>query len=90
MWAVLCCPNELPGESFCRELRHAAFLPALLFASTFSSDCIAAIVFLEMSVVPIYLIIGRHGRQQSTAGRPSVADVATERMHLFIIRATRS
>ncbi|MDB5348032.1 MAG: NADH-quinone oxidoreductase subunit [Schlesneria sp.] len=71
VWAVLCCPNELAGESFASNCGKLLSCQALLFASTFSSDGIAAIVFLEMSVVPIYLIIGRHGdgnRRQVAGG----------------------
>lgn len=71
VWAVLCCSQELPGESFAASCGKLLSCQALLFASTYSSDCIAAIVFLEMSVVPIYLIIGRHGdsnRRQVAGG----------------------
>ena len=71
VWAVLCCPNELAGESFAANCGTLLSCQALLFASTFSADCLAAIVFLEMSVVPIYLIIGRHGdsNRRQVAGR---------------------
>lgn len=61
VWAVFCRPEGIAGGSSVSNFARLLTCQGLLSASTFSSDGIASIVFLEMAAIPIYLIIGQSG-----------------------------
>ncbi len=69
VWTGLCCPGRWDGASISFHCIWLMTSQALLLASCFATDVIVAIVFLEIALVPIYLLIGVHGED----GRRPVA-----------------
>ena len=69
VWAVLCGSGRLSTASFSSHCVWLMTSQALLLASCFATDAVAALVFLEMALLPIYVLIGTCGEE----GRRSVA-----------------
>ena len=69
VWAGLCCPGRMENASFSFHCILLMTTQGLLLASCFASDAIASVLFLEIALLPIYLLMGIYGE----AGRRSVA-----------------
>lgn len=57
VWATLCSSTQLEGPVLSSQCIGLMTGQALLLASCFATDAIAAIVFLEAALLPIYLLI---------------------------------
>lgn len=71
VWTALCRTDDQSEDWHVRYLVPLMICQSLLSASTFSSDGISSIVFLEMAAVPIYLLLGCCGdgsRRQVASG----------------------
>lgn len=63
VWAALCCSLQPENPSYASHCLGILICQSLLLASYFSADAISALVFMEMALVPVYLMVGRHGDQ---------------------------
>ncbi len=69
VWAVLCGSGRREAASFSSHCVWLMTSQALLLASCFATDAVAALLFLEMALLPIYVLIGTSGEE----GRRPVA-----------------
>lgn len=70
VWAVLCSLWRLDHQAFAFHCIWIMACQSLLLASFFATDAVTATVFVEMALLPVYLLVGKSGE---TGRRPAAS-----------------